>query len=310
MSATYWMRLEKDFMKKYYISEMRHRKNGNEIFALYMTMLTESIDHDGQLRSANGIPFSNESLMMLAFRDCILFSDSKQTVKDIKKYNEVVYDGLILFKEYGLIKTADDGTIIMTKLEDCIGTTSTERSRKCREKKKQDETSKATITQHNATLRNAACNTDMQQKCNEDKIKDKIKDKIILKEEISQEENLQVSKLDKKSIIEKWNEIDEIAHIDCIEHKRLEHVKARIEEKGFDKFMQMIENVKVSPFILGKIKSKDGKAFKATFDWCILPNNFQKVLDGNYIESSKTESAEEIIERRANAVGRKISSGY
>ncbi|MCK9577480.1 MAG: hypothetical protein M0R51_16370, partial [Clostridia bacterium] len=42
-----------------------------------------------------------------------------------------------------------------------------------------------------------------------------------------QEENLQVSKLDKKSIIEKWNEIDEIAHIDCIEHKRLEHVKAR-----------------------------------------------------------------------------------
>jgi len=98
------------------------------------------------------------------------------------------------------------------------------------------------------------------------------------------------SKTDYKPIIESWNQIIELAHIDCIEHKRLEHVKTRIEEKGFDRFLQMIENVKVSPFLLGKIKDKDGKAFKATFDWCILPNNFQKILDGNYIEEENDKN--------------------
>jgi hypothetical protein len=101
---------------------------------------------------------------------------------------------------------------------------------------------------------------------------------------------LEPKKTDTELIISKWNEVEGIAHIDCIEHKRLEHVKTRIEEKGFDKFLQMIENVKVSPFLLGKIKDKDGKAFKATFDWCILPNNFQKVLDGNYIEQENDKN--------------------
>lgn len=90
-----------------------------------------------------------------------------------------------------------------------------------------------------------------------------------------------------QTIMDKWNGITGLAHIDCIEHKRLEQVGARLKEKGFEKFLQMIENVKLSPFLLGKVKGKDGKGFKATFDWCICPNNFQKVLDGNYIDNMK-----------------------
>jgi len=120
------------------------------------------------------------------------------------------------------------------------------------------------------------------------------------------EEDLSTKKEDLKLIISKWNEVEGIAHIDCIEHKRLEHVETRIQEKGFDKFLQMIENVKVSPFLLGKVKGKEGSTFKATFDWCILPNNFQKVLDGNYIQQEAElphkETFQEEVDRRVKAV--------
>jgi len=174
-----WMRMEKDFMKKHYISLMRNEKDGNDVFALYMTMLTESIDHDGELRSADGVPFTNQTLLLLAFRDCIR---PDTAAKDMKRFTEVVERGLPLFQRLGLIEIDQEGTIHMLKLADKIGVTSTERSRKHREKKKQEETP----TQHNATLQSVAGNDDMQRKCNEVRVESK---ELELKSELKQEED-------------------------------------------------------------------------------------------------------------------------
>lgn len=110
-------------------------------------------------------------------------------------------------------------------------------------------------------------------------------------------------------IIGKWSEVPNVARIDCIEHKRKQAVEARIKSKGIEKFLQMIENVKVSPFLLGKIKDRDGKAFKASFDWCICPNNFQKILDGNYIQEETEESLEDEIARRIREMGEFTAGG-
>jgi len=117
---------------------------------------------------------------------------------------------------------------------------------------------------------------------------------------------------EKELIIDKWNEVEGLAHIDCIDHKRLELFNARINEKGFDAFVQMIENVKKSPLLLGKVKGKDGKApFKATFDWCIIPNNFQKVLDGNYIDVTDNTIPwlDDFINNMGKDTPRKIGEG-
>ena len=60
--------------------------------------------------------------------------------------------------------------------------------------------------------------------------------------------------------------------------KRSESLKARVREHGRDAIFQMIDKAAGSQFLNGYNK----KGFTATFDWLILPNNFIKVLEGNY----------------------------
>lgn len=60
--------------------------------------------------------------------------------------------------------------------------------------------------------------------------------------------------------------------------KRADCLRARIREYGEDAVLEAIENVKTSDFLQGK----NGKGWRITFDWFVLPTNFPKVLEGNY----------------------------
>ena len=61
-------------------------------------------------------------------------------------------------------------------------------------------------------------------------------------------------------------------------------LKKRLSEYGIDEFLRAIENIRVSKFLMGDNK----KNWQITFDWFIKPNNFPKVLDGNYADKSET----------------------
>lgn len=61
----------------------------------------------------------------------------------------------------------------------------------------------------------------------------------------------------------------------CTRYKSL---SARIREHGKDKVLEAIENIKASNFLQGM----NDKGWVITFDWFVKPNNFVKVLDGNY----------------------------
>lgn len=81
-------------------------------------------------------------------------------------------------------------------------------------------------------------------------------------------------------VIEAWNGIAGIAKIERINSgsKRYQCLKARLDEYGVDKVLAAIEKVKTSDFLLGKNR----KGWAIVFDWFVLPNNFPKVLEGNY----------------------------
>ena len=53
-------------------------------------------------------------------------------------------------------------------------------------------------------------------------------------------------------------------------------LRARVNEYGVDEVLKAIEKVRNSDFLKG---SRD---FIITFDWFVKPNNFPKVLEGNY----------------------------
>lgn len=82
-------------------------------------------------------------------------------------------------------------------------------------------------------------------------------------------------------IIQAWNSLG-LSQITRLvpDTQRSKCLDARIREYGADKVLAAIENVRNSPFLRGK----NPRGFVITFDWFVKPNNFCKVLDGNYAE--------------------------
>lgn len=82
---------------------------------------------------------------------------------------------------------------------------------------------------------------------------------------------------DVRRIIEAWNSLglQQIQKITA-DSSRGKMLKARVAEYGVDEVLRAIEKVRGSDFLRG---SKD---FLITFEWFVKPNNFPKVLEGNY----------------------------
>lgn len=115
-----------------------------------------------------------------------------------------------------------------------------------------------------------------------DKSKNKKEDK-----DIEKDNNLIVSKdtirqTDVRRVIEEWNKLQNvgIAPIRDIKpaSKRCQLLKGRIREYGMDDLLKAMDNIRHSDFLRGENKN----GWMITFDWFVKPNNFLKVLEGNY----------------------------
>ena len=76
---------------------------------------------------------------------------------------------------------------------------------------------------------------------------------------------------------ERWNSLN-ISKVVSIKGNRLKLLNARIKEYGLGSVYAAIENVKQSDFL----KGQNNRNWIINFDWFIRPNNFIKVLEGNY----------------------------
>lgn len=110
---------------------------------------------------------------------------------------------------------------------------------------------------------------------------------IELDKDIDKDNNLIVSKdtirqTDVRRVIEEWNKLQDvgIAPIRDIKpaSKRCQMLKGRIREYGMDDLLKAMDNIRYSDFLRGENKN----GWMITFDWFVKPNNFLKVLEGNY----------------------------
>lgn len=95
----------------------------------------------------------------------------------------------------------------------------------------------------------------------------------------------------KKKVISEWNSLDKnIPKIKTLNSStdRYKMLKARINEHGLDKVLEAIRSIGNSQFLQGYRTS-----FVITFDWFIRPNNFVKVLEGNYTDKQSQEPKRE-----------------
>ena len=98
------------------------------------------------------------------------------------------------------------------------------------------------------------------------------------------------SSKDVRLVVEMWNSLESFGIRPVSKmtssSKRSSNLRARLREYSLEDFETAIENIKHSDFLLGK---HSGRPWQITFDWFVLPSNFPKVLEGNYISDNYLE---------------------
>ena len=105
-----------------------------------------------------------------------------------------------------------------------------------------------------------------------------------------------ICQTDVRRVIEEWNKLQEVG-INPIRDikpssKRCQLLKGRIREYGIDEVLNAINNVRKSDFLRGE----NNRGWMITFDWFVKPNNFTKVLEGNYNKEKRNGKVKAKVE--------------
>ena len=131
----YWLKLKRDFFKRHDIHILNGMEYGREIVLFYIKLMLESVDHEGELRFSERLPYSNKMLANL--------TDTPESLVDTS---------MDILQDFKLIDIDENGTIILPKVMEMIGSASdtdeARRSKRYRErqKAKRDETSQENVT--------------------------------------------------------------------------------------------------------------------------------------------------------------------
>ena len=96
MSRYFWLKLRRDFFKRHDVKIIKAMPDGEKILLFYLELLAESVDHEGRLRFSPEVAYDNEMLAIITDTD-------KATVDAATE----------ILEHLGMIKTEEDGTIIM-----------------------------------------------------------------------------------------------------------------------------------------------------------------------------------------------------
>lgn len=89
-------------------------------------------------------------------------------------------------------------------------------------------------------------------------------------------------------VVEAWNGLKSVKPVQRLQSgtQREAMLKARIREYGLESVMNAVNIIPQCPFLMGD--NRNGWAI--TFDWFVKPNNFPKVLEGNYLPAEQKSS--------------------
>ena len=97
---------------------------------------------------------------------------------------------------------------------------------------------------------------------------------------------------DVKKVVEAWNSLTEygISGVSKMTSTstRYKNLTARLKQYSLEEVLKAIEIIKDSDFLLGRKTD-----WRIDFDWFVKPNNFPKVLDGNYLNNKREEQTKD-----------------
>ncbi|WP_297522982.1 phage replisome organizer N-terminal domain-containing protein [uncultured Clostridium sp.] len=258
----YYLKLKDDFFDSPEIKVLESMTNGYKYSNLLLKLYLKALKFNGALRLNEFIPYSIEMVAAITGMDI-------DTVK-------VAFE---LFKQLKLIEVLDDGTIYMLEIQNFIGTSSSEADRKRKYRIEID-------AKKNKEILVGQMSGQMADK-NPPEIEIEIEKEIEIEIEIENRdksiegeiENSKTIPDNLQQVADAWNSLN-ITKIKSIKSTRLKLLNSRIKEYGVDVVIEGINSIAKSSFLRGQ----NDRSWIISFDWFIKPNNFQKVLDGNYTD--------------------------
>jgi len=194
---------------------------------------------------------------ILIFNGCIPFTPVM--LSSITNTNvDTVKVAVDTLTQLGLMEQWDDGRLFMVMTQNMIGSEgeSAARVRALREKSKE----KIKLLQCNNEVTKS--NTEIEKDINIDKELDI---------------NIDI-------YITAWNSLGLTKLVSLKKGSiRYKELNARVVDYGSDKVLEAIGSISKSKFLQGD----NNKGWSITFDWLVKPNNFIKVLEGNYTDKDK-----------------------
>ncbi len=257
----FWIKLKSTFMTSDAVDFLMGQPDGANYVVLYQMLCLKTINTGGKLERHIGeiiIPYDEAKIQ----RDCKWFSI------------DTVRVALNLYKSLGLIYADQDGVLCLTGHDDLVGSETDYAVQKKRQRAGEPAQSLPPPVDRrmDTTVDNAVENVHT-----EIEYRDRVRDRG----NIETSDEVSCRPEDRQSVISAWNALG-LAQITKIVPgtNRYKQLNARIREYGLDKVLEAIENVRKSPFLRGQNRT----GWIAAFDWLIKPNNFCKVLDGNYAD--------------------------
>lgn len=100
----YWLKLKRDFFKRHDIQIIESMPNGKDYILFYLKLLCESVDHEGNLRFSEQIPYNEEMLSVITHTNI-----------------DIVRSAIEIFSKLNMMEIMDDGTYYMSEVQKMIG---------------------------------------------------------------------------------------------------------------------------------------------------------------------------------------------
>ena len=121
----YWLKLKRDFFKRHDIRIIEAMPNGKDYILFYLKLLLESIDHEGELRFSDAIPYNEQMLAVITDTNI-----------------DIVRAAMKLFVDLKMLEVMDDQTIYMMEVEKLIGSETKWAEKKRVQRQKEDNVPK------------------------------------------------------------------------------------------------------------------------------------------------------------------------
>jgi len=252
--------------------------HGANYVVLYQMLCLKTINTDGKLARHIG--------------EVIIPYDEAKIQRDTKWFTiDTVRVALSLYKSLGLIYEDKQGTLTLTGFENLVGS-ETDYAAKNRRIRSRQGDSELLLTGHNVSSdvstdvsENVSTEIDIDIRDKDIDIRDRDKEIEIDKKTTGKEEikgtvsTETVCRADVRRVIDAWNSLG-LQTIQKIlpDSQRGNMLRKRIRDYGIETVLEAIERVRESYFL----KGNNDRGWTINFDWFVRPNNFPKVLDGNY----------------------------